>query len=63
MYFLLVGGGSLRWIVKKHLHVDGLISAQGGKQPYYSPGAGSGGSILLELTNLTGEYLNCNSFA
>ena len=38
----------------KHLHVDGLISAQGGTATTYRHGAGSGGSLLLEVTNMTG---------
>lgn len=52
-----VGGGSLRWIVKKHLHLDGLISAQGDRTTGYWQGAGSGGALLFEVTNMTGLSL------
>ena len=58
--FCILGGGNLRWVAKKLLHVDGLISAQGGTATVYTHGAGSGGSLLLEVTNMTGLYFKCH---
>ena len=56
LIYLFVGGGALRWIVSKNLHLDGLITAKGenGKTSGYS-GGGSGGSILIETVNMTGH--------
>lgn len=34
--------------------MDGLITAQGDKATGYAQGAGSGGSFLFEVTNMTG---------
>ena len=48
------GGGALRWQVGKHLHLDGLISSQGKSGSGHS-GGGSGGSVLVETTNITGH--------
>ena len=59
-HLFIAGGGSLRWIVKKLLHVDGLISAQGGSVTNYWQGTGSGGSVLFEVTNMTGLFLACH---
>ena len=45
----------MQWIVSKHMHLDGLISAKGenGKGAY--SGGGSGGSVLVDTMNITGH--------
>ena len=48
------GGGCLRWQTQKHLHLDGLITAQGTMGQSQS-GGGSGGSILIEALNMSGH--------
>lgn len=52
--YCLSGGGALWWQVGKHIHLDGLISSKGTSGSGYS-GAGSGGSVLVETTNITGH--------
>ena len=56
LFFLNVfsGGGSLWWQVGKHIHLDGLISSKG-QGATSNSGGGSGGSVLVETTNITGH--------
>ncbi len=49
-----LGGGSLWWQVGKLIHLDGLISSKGQGGSNYG-GGGSGGSVLVETTNITGH--------
>ena len=42
------------WRIGKHAHLDGLITSQGTSGSGHS-GGGSGGSILIETTNITGH--------
>lgn len=57
-YFILSkcfsGGGSLWWQVGKLIHLDGLISSKG-QTGSSTSGGGSGGSVLVETTNITGH--------
>lgn len=48
------GGGSLWWQVGKLIHLDGLISSKG-QSATSTSGGGSGGSVLVETTNITGH--------
>ena len=60
---MISGGGALRWQVGKYLHLDGLISSQGKSGSGHS-GGGSGGSVLVETTNITGHgEINVNGGA
>ena len=49
------GGGQLLWEVGKRLELNGLISARGGSGTGRHAGGGSGGSILIKTTNMTGH--------
>ncbi|KAK3755992.1 hypothetical protein QZH41_003345 [Actinostola sp. cb2023] len=49
------GGGQLYWEVAKRLELNGLVSARGNKSSGSNSGGGSGGSILIEVTNITGH--------
>ena len=53
-YLLFTGGGCLLLRTSKLLHLDGLISASGHSATSLS-GGGSGGSVLIETTNMTGH--------
>ena len=48
------GGGSLHWVTKTSLHLDGLITAKGTTNSPQA-GGGSGGSILIEALNMSGH--------
>lgn len=48
-------GGLLHWIVGKLVHINGYISASSQNSPSKNAGGGSGGSVLIEATNLTGH--------
>ena len=49
------GGGQLLWEVGKRLELNGLLSARGGNGVGSHAGGGSGGSILIKTTNMTGH--------
>ena len=49
------GGGYLLWNVGRHLEINGLISAKGMKGTGTNAGGGSGGSIFIKTTNMTGH--------
>lgn len=49
------GGGYLLWIVGRHLEVNGLVSAKGLDGTGTNAGGGSGGSIFIKTTNMTGH--------
>lgn len=51
------GGGQLLWKVGKRLELNGFLYARGGNGTGASSGGGSGGSILIETTNMTGHGL------
>ena len=48
------GGGMLLWRVGKQLELDGLVTLRGMNGSGLNAGGGSGGSILIETTNITG---------
>ena len=50
------GGGSLHWVTKASLHLDGLITAKGTTNSPQA-GGGSGGSILIEALNMSESTL------
>ena len=54
LYLFPLGGGSLRWQAQDHLHLDGLITAQGQSGKSQS-GGGSGGTVLIEALNMSGH--------
>ena len=49
------GGGYLHWKVGKLLEMNGLLAARGLNGTGSNAGGGSGGSILVETTNITGH--------
>lgn len=49
------GGGSLFWIVGQRLQINGLLSSKGTDGEGIDAGGGSGGSILITTTNMTGH--------
>lgn len=49
------GGGVLAWKVSKRFQLNGLLSARGTNAVGLNGGGGSGGSILIETTNMTGH--------
>lgn len=49
------GGGQLLWDVAKHLELNGLVSGRGANALGSHSGGGSGGSILILTTNMTGH--------
>ncbi|XP_078490825.1 uncharacterized protein LOC144746995 isoform X2 [Ciona intestinalis] len=49
------GGGYLHWKVGKLLELNGILRASGGNALGPNAGGGSGGSILIETTNVTGH--------
>lgn len=49
------GGGQLLWNVGKRLELNGYLYARGGNGTGINAGGGSGGSILIETTNMTGH--------
>ena len=49
------GGGQLLWVAAKRLELNGLISARGENATGADAGGGSGGSILVQTTNMTGH--------
>ena len=49
------GGGYLMWVVGRHLEVNGLVTAKGLSGLGTNAGGGSGGSIFIETTNMTGH--------
>ena len=48
------GGGMLLWRVGQQLELDGLVTLRGANGSGTNAGGGSGGSILIETTNITG---------
>lgn len=50
------GGGHITLEVGTSLHVDGTISVAGADVTSGTGGGGSGGSILIEAYNMSGEY-------
>lgn len=48
------GGGMLLWKVGQELELDGLVTLRGRNGSGLNAGGGSGGSILIETTNITG---------
>lgn len=54
------GGGLLYWRVGHQIELDGLVSVRGLNGHGTNAGGGSGGTILLECTNITG-YGEVNS--
>ena len=48
------GGGSLHWRVGQTLELDGVVSLKGFSGVGSNSGGGSGGSLLIECTNITG---------
>ena len=49
------GGGYLFWIVSKHLDINGVVTAKGMQGTGTNAGGGSGGSIFIKTTNMTGH--------
>ena len=49
------GGGYLVWKVSKRLELNGLLTASGEDGHGSNAGGGSGGSMLIETTNMTGH--------
>ena len=49
------GGGYLIWKISKYLELNGLLTANGQDGGGTNAGGGSGGSILIESTNMTGH--------
>lgn len=49
------GGGVLDWKVSQRFELNGLLSARGTNASGLNGGGGSGGSILIETTNMTGH--------
>ena len=49
------GGGYLMWTVGRHLKINGLVTAKGGNGSGTNAGGGSGGSIFIKTTNMTGH--------
>ena len=49
------GGGHLTWQVSQYLELNGILSAKGGNGAGLNAGGGSGGSILIFVTNMTGH--------
>ena len=49
------GGGYLVWLVSKRLELNGLLTANGQNGRGQDAGGGSGGSMLIETTNMTGH--------
>ena len=49
------GGGTLLWVVGKFLQINGLLSANGANGTGINAGGGSGGSILIKTTNMSGH--------
>lgn len=49
------GGGKLVWEVAQSLQLNGLLSARGGDGVSGDAGGGSGGSILIKTTNMSGH--------
>ena len=48
------GGGMLHWRVGEDLELDGLVNLRGMNGKGVDAGGGSGGSILIETTNISG---------
>ena len=48
------GGGSLHWRIGQTIELDGLVSLRGFDGVGSDSGGGSGGSIFIECTNITG---------
>ena len=48
------GGGSLHWRIGQTLELDGLVSLKGLDGKGVDSGGGSGGSLWIECTNITG---------
>lgn len=49
------GGGYLVWKISKYLELNGELTANGKNGEGPNSGGGSGGSILIETTNMTGH--------
>lgn len=49
------GGGQLLWKIGKMLELNGFLYARGENGTGVNAGGGSGGSILIETTNMTGH--------
>ena len=49
------GGGYLLWNVGRHIKINGLVSAKGFNGTGTNAGGGSGGSIFIKTTNMTGH--------
>ena len=49
------GGGSLLWVAAGLIQINGLLSANGFQGSGINAGGGSGGSILIKATNMTGH--------
>ena len=49
------GGGYLIWKISKYLELNGLLTANGQEGVGTDAGGGSGGSVLIESTNMTGH--------
>ncbi|KAK3724602.1 hypothetical protein QZH41_005193 [Actinostola sp. cb2023] len=49
------GGGCLLWVISKEFHLDGLVTARGQDATNSHGGGGSGGSVLVEVMNITGH--------
>lgn len=43
------------WVISKHFHLDGLITARGQDALNNYGGGGSGGSVLVDVMNITGH--------
>lgn len=52
---MTVGGGCLLWVISKQFHLDGLITARGQDALDSYGGGGSGGSVLVDVMNITGH--------
>ena len=49
------GGGTLFWQVGRYIELNGLLSLQGLPGESSNSGGGSGGSVLIQTTNMTGH--------
>lgn len=49
------GGGKLTWFVAKRLEINGLLSSDGTNGVGTDTGGGSGGSVFIRTTNMTGH--------
>lgn len=49
------GGGKIFWFVAKRLQINGLLSCDGTTAEGTNAGGGSGGSIFIKTTNMTGH--------